>query len=138
MITGSDTCGVLPTLCLNVRRDFWGVPGEPLLVHGGPDAGQGGPSYRPIGNAALSPYLEKGPMLNSKICRQHAAKCIETAETIPPGAQREMFFDMAKRWTDLAINIESSEALADPASPPANDPGEPYRFGSRFTKAPTC
>ena len=75
-------------------------------------------------------------MLNSKICRQHAAKCIETAETIPPGAQREMFFDMAKRWTDLAINIESSEALADPASPPANDPGEPYRFGSRIRKAP--
>jgi hypothetical protein len=71
-------------------------------------------------------------MLNSKICRQHAAKCIETA----PGAQREMFFDMAKRWTDLAINIESSEALADPASPPANDPGEPYRFGSRIRKAP--
>ena len=30
-------------------------------------------------------------MLNSKICRQHAAKCIETAEAIPPGAQREMF-----------------------------------------------
>jgi hypothetical protein len=47
-----------------------------------------------------------------------------------------MFFDMAKRWTDLAINIESSEALADPASPPANDPGEPYRFGSRIRKAP--
>jgi hypothetical protein len=75
-------------------------------------------------------------MLNSKICRQHAAKCIETAEAIPPGAQREMFFDMAKRWTELAINIESSEALADPASPPANDPGEPYRFSSRIGKAP--
>jgi hypothetical protein len=76
-------------------------------------------------------------MLNSKICRQHAAKCIETAETIPQGAQREMFFGMAKRWTDLAISIECSEALADPASPPANDPGTPYRFGSRFTKVPT-
>ena len=76
-------------------------------------------------------------MLNSKICRQHAAKCIETAETIPPGAQHEMFFDMAKRWTDLAINIESSEALADPALSPANDPGEPYRFGSRIVKTLT-
>jgi hypothetical protein len=74
-------------------------------------------------------------MLNSKICREHAAKCIETAKALPPGAQREMFFDMAKRWTDLAINIESSEALAD--APPANDPGEPYRFGSRIVKAPT-
>jgi len=69
-------------------------------------------------------------MLNSKICRQHAARQFHG------GAQREMFFDMAKRWTDLAINIESSEALADPASPPANDPGEPYRFGSRIGKAP--
>ena len=53
-------------------------------------------------------------MLTSKICREHASKCIRTAETIPRGAQREMFLDMAKRWTDLAINIESSEALADP------------------------
>ena len=70
-------------------------------------------------------------MLTSKICGEHAYKCIQTAETIPPGAQREMFFDMAKQWTDLAINIEGSEALADPSSPPANDPGEPYRFGSR-------
>ena len=70
-------------------------------------------------------------MLTSKICRDHAYKCIQTAETIPPGAQREMFFDMAKQWTDLAINIEGSEALADPSSPPANDSGEPYRFGSR-------
>jgi hypothetical protein len=70
-------------------------------------------------------------MLTSKICRDHASKCIQTAEAFPPGAQREKFFGMAKHWTDLAINIESSEALADPASPPANDPGEPYRFGSR-------
>ena len=75
-------------------------------------------------------------MLTSKICRDHASKCRGVSETIPRGAQREMFFDMAKRWTDLAINIESSEALADPASPPANDPGEPYRFGSRIVKAP--
>src|SRR4029077_5793655 len=79
--------------------------------------------------------LGRKVMLNSKICRQHAAKCIETAESIPPGAQREMFFDMAKRWTDLAINIESSEALADLTSP-ANDPRKPYRFGSGIVKAP--
>ena len=70
-------------------------------------------------------------MLTSKLCRDHAAKCIETTEAFPPGAQREMLFDLAKRWTDLAINIEGSEALVDPSSPPANDPGEPYRFGSR-------
>ena len=71
-------------------------------------------------------------MLTSKLCRDHASKCIETAETLAPGAQREMFFDMAKRWTDLAVNIESSEALAD--APPANDPGEPYRFSAQEVK----
>lgn len=50
-------------------------------------------------------------MLTSKICREHASKCNRVAETIPRGAQREMFLDMAKRWIDLAINIESAEAL---------------------------
>ena len=74
-------------------------------------------------------------MLTSKTCRGHAARCIQTAETLAPGAQREIFFDMAKRWTDLAVSIESSEVVADPISPPANDPGEPYRFGSRIAKA---
>ena len=71
-------------------------------------------------------------MLTSKTCREHASKCIETAKTLPPGAQREMFLDMARRWIDLAINIESTEALIDPA----NDPREPYRFGSGVVKAP--
>ena len=65
-------------------------------------------------------------MLTSKICPEHAITCIQTAEAFPPGAQREKFFDMAKQWTDLAINIEGSEALADPSSPPANDP-VPFR-----------
>ena len=51
-------------------------------------------------------------MLTSKICTEHAANAFETAETIPPGAQREMFLDMAKQWTDLAINIEGTEALS--------------------------
>ena len=60
-------------------------------------------------------------MLTSKICTEHAITCIQTAEAFPPGAQREMFFDMAKQWTDLAINIESSEALADQSSPPASN-----------------
>ena len=48
-------------------------------------------------------------MLTSKICTEHAITCIQTAEAFPPGAQREKFFDMAKQWTDLAINIEGSE-----------------------------
>ena len=60
-------------------------------------------------------------MLTSKICTEHAITCIQTAEAFPPGAQREKFFDMAKQWTDLAINIEGSEALADQSSPPASN-----------------
>ena len=72
-------------------------------------------------------------MLTSKICREHASKCNRVAETIPRGAQREMFLHMAKRWIDLAINIESTEALINPTSP-ANDPREPYRFGSGIVK----
>jgi hypothetical protein len=79
--------------------------------------------------AALSHILGRKAMLTSKICREHASKCNRVAETIPRGAQREMFLDMAKRWIDLAINIESTEALINPTSP-ANDPREPYRFDS--------
>ena len=70
-------------------------------------------------------------MLTSKICTEHAIKCIQAAEAFPPGPQRETFFDMAKQWTDLAIDIEGAEALADQSSPPASEGDEPYRFGSR-------
>lgn len=69
-------------------------------------------------------------MLTPKICREHASKCTQTAEKLPPGAQRQMFLDMAVSWLSLAAKIESSEALL--ASSPANDPNEPYRFGSRI------
>jgi hypothetical protein len=41
-----------------------------------------------------------------------------------------MFLDMAVSWMSLAAKIESSEALLN--SSPANDPSEPYRFGSRI------
>jgi hypothetical protein len=74
-------------------------------------------------------------MLTSRICREHASKCNCVAETIPRGAQREMFLDIARRWIDLAINIESTEALINPTSP-TNDSREPYRFGSGIVKAP--
>jgi len=41
---------------------------------------------------------------------------------------------MAGQWIDLAINIERTEALINPTSP-ANEPCEPYRFGSGIVKA---
>ena len=71
-------------------------------------------------------------MLNQTICREHASKCIETAKTLPPGAQHEMFLVMATQWADVSARIEGSEALVDPASPPANDPGEPYRLAQEL------
>ena len=52
-------------------------------------------------------------MLISKTCREHASKCIETAKTLPPRAQREMYLDMATQWADIAARIEGAEALAD-------------------------
>jgi len=48
-------------------------------------------------------------MLTSEICREHSAKCVQTANSLPPGPQREMFQDMALRWTMLAAKIESAE-----------------------------
>jgi hypothetical protein len=45
-----------------------------------------------------------------------------------------MFLDLAKSWTDLAAIFEGAEELLDPASPPANDPGEPYRFSAQEVK----
>jgi hypothetical protein len=69
-------------------------------------------------------------MLNPKICREHAAKCTQVAETCPPGDRRQMFLDMAAQWRSLAANVESSERLLQDV--PANDVGEAYRFGSRI------
>ena len=85
----------------------------------------------PIRSSAsrLVPISGRKALLTSKMCREHASKCNRVAETIPRGAQREMFLDMAKRWIDLG------KALINPTSP-ANDPREPYRFGSGIVKAP--
>jgi hypothetical protein len=55
-------------------------------------------------------------MLNPKICREQASKCTQTAETFPPGEQRQRFLDMAEDWTRLADSVEGLEA----------------RFGSRI------
>ena len=68
-------------------------------------------------------------MLNPKTCREHASKCTQTAETFPPGEQRQKFLDMAEDWTRLADSVEGLEASLSQA--PANS-NEPYRFGSRI------
>ena len=76
-------------------------------------------------------------MLTSKICHEHAANYIETAQTIPPSSKRQMFLDMAKSWTDLAAIIEGAEALLDPGSPPANDLDGPSRRLEREGSGPS-
>jgi hypothetical protein len=68
-------------------------------------------------------------MLTPKICREHAWKCIQTAEAFPPGEQRQKFVAMAEHWTTLAADVESLEAQL--AKEPANT-NKPYRFGSRI------
>jgi len=67
-------------------------------------------------------------MLTPKICREHAWKCIQTAEAFPPGEQRQKFVAMAEHWTALAADVESLEAQLAEESANTN---EPYRFGSR-------
>ena len=49
-------------------------------------------------------------MPSPKICREHAWKCIRTAETLPPGERRQRFLAMAEHWANLAANMESLEA----------------------------
>jgi hypothetical protein len=63
-------------------------------------------------------------MLNPKTCREHASKCTQTAETFPPGEQRQKFLDMAADWMRLAASVEDLEASL--AQAPANE-NEPYR-----------
>ena len=75
-------------------------------------------------------------MLNPKTCREHASKCTQTAETFPPGAQRQKFLDMAEDWTRLAASIEGLEASAR-LKPPANDRTSHIASGHELTKAPT-
>jgi hypothetical protein len=62
-------------------------------------------------------------------CREHAWKCIQTAETFPPGEQRQKFVAMAEHWTNLAADVESLEVQLAKETAATN---EPYRFGSRI------
>jgi hypothetical protein len=70
-------------------------------------------------------------MFNPKTCREHASKCTQTAETFPPGEQRQKFLDMAEDWTRLAASIEDLEASLSQPPPNAN---EPYRFGHELRR----
>ena len=68
-------------------------------------------------------------MLTSIVCREHSAKCVQTANLLPPSLQREMFLHMARTWNELAAKIESAVEELDQTAIP---PNEPHRFGSRI------
>lgn len=66
-------------------------------------------------------------MPSPETCRDHAAKCRQVADSLPPGNQRDMFLDMAKQWIAHAEKVEGWEAMKE--KKPDDDR---YRFGSRI------
>jgi hypothetical protein len=64
-------------------------------------------------------------MPSPETCRDHAAKCRQVADSLPPGNQRDMFLDMAKQWIAHAEKVESSMNEKKPDD-------DRYRFGSRI------
>jgi len=70
-------------------------------------------------------------MPSPKICREHAATCVQVAESLPLGNQRDMFLDMAQQWIAHAEKVESWEAVNERKADE-----DRYGVGSRLTKAP--
>ena len=66
-------------------------------------------------------------MQNPKDCRGHAMNCSRLAESLPEGAARQLFAEMAATWTRKAIEAEKFAPVLDQLLPRG---GEPYRFGS--------
>ena len=66
-------------------------------------------------------------MQNPKDCRGHAMKCSRLAESLPEGAARQLFAEMAATWTSKAIEAEKFAPVLD-VLPRGS---ETYRFGSR-------
>ena len=67
-------------------------------------------------------------MQNPKDCRGQAMKCSRLAESLPEGATRQLFAEMAATWTRKAIEAEKFAPVLDQVLPRGS---EPYRFGSR-------
>jgi hypothetical protein len=67
-------------------------------------------------------------MQNPKDCRGHAMKCSRLAESLPEGAARQLFAEMAATWMRTAIEAEKFAPVLDQVLPCGS---EPYRFGSR-------
>jgi len=52
-----------------------------------------------------------------KECRQHAARCMELAGDSRDPKLKETLQDLARNWTKLAIQLETSHALHDLIEP---------------------
>jgi len=67
-------------------------------------------------------------MQNPKDCRGQAMKCSRLAESLPEGATRQLFAEMAATWTRKAIEAEKLAPVLEQILPRGS---ELYRFGSR-------
>jgi hypothetical protein len=106
--------------------------------------GRSGPSAEPINPLSVRFMLSSldsigtqrvKPILSPKTCGEHAEKCMRLAESLPEGRSRQLFAELAERWTKRAADLEKCQAVLDEAVAPA----APYRFSSRIGKnsAPT-
>jgi hypothetical protein len=67
-------------------------------------------------------------MQNPKDCRGHAMKCSRLAQSLPEGAARQLFAEMAATWMSKAFEAEKFTPVVDQVLSRGD---EPYRFGSR-------
>ena len=67
-------------------------------------------------------------MQNPKDCRGQPMKCSRLAESLPQGAARQLFAEMAATWTRKAVEAEKFAPILQRILPRGS---EPYRFGSR-------
>jgi len=67
-------------------------------------------------------------MQNPKDCCGQAMKCSRLAESLPQGAARQLFAEMAATWTRKAVEAEKFAPILQQI---LRRGSEPYRFGSR-------
>jgi hypothetical protein len=48
-----------------------------------------------------------------KECRQHALNCAHLAERATTPEQRNYFANLSQKWIELAVELESAQALID-------------------------
>jgi hypothetical protein len=48
-----------------------------------------------------------------KDCRQHALNCAKFAERATTPEQRDYFVNLSQKWIELAVELESAQALID-------------------------